>query len=201
MPAIMSRCAIHAGDSPIVTPPPDRGSAGSRSGASTTTVMSSASPAASAVGSGSGTSSGSPKCAARSRATPDDRHRVGPVRRDREVEHDLVEAEHVADVGAELGVGVEARGSRRGRRRARARVPSTACRRTRLAADLAPLEREPAGQRRARRRVRHDHPGDDVRRAAHDGRGAGAEVDVDELELVGVRMLAHLEDLPATRRR
>ena len=63
-----------------------------------------------------------------------------------------------------------------------------------LAADLAPFEREAAGQRRARRRVRHDHARDDVRRAADDtGLGPAPVVDVDQRQLVGVGMLHHVE--------
>ena len=57
----------------------------------------------------------------------DDAHRVGTVGRDREVEHDVVEAEHLAHVGAELGVVVEREDARRGRRRGRARARSRAC--------------------------------------------------------------------------
>ena len=69
---------------------------------------------------GSGTVSGEPEVRGQVTRDTDHRHRVRPVRRDREVEHDVVEIEDVADVGAELGVGDRARGSRSGRRRARA---------------------------------------------------------------------------------
>ena len=68
MPASVSRRCIHSGDGPIVTPTRRAVKRGARSGASTTTVISSASPDTSTEG--SGTVSGSPKCAARSRATP-----------------------------------------------------------------------------------------------------------------------------------
>ena len=37
----------------------------------------------------------------------DDAHRVGTVRRDREIEDDVVEAEELAHVGAELGIRIE----------------------------------------------------------------------------------------------
>ena len=97
----------------------------------------------------------------------DDAHRVGAVGRDREVEDHVVEAEHLAHVGAELGGGIETEDP--GVVVAQAELLGRAEHAVaHLAADLAPLEGEAAGQRRARRGVRHDHPGDDVGRAAHD---------------------------------
>ena len=61
----------------------------------------------------------------------DHAHRVGPVGRDREVEDDVVEPEHLLHVGTQVGGRVEPEDARSDRRRARARAPSTACRRTR----------------------------------------------------------------------
>ena len=124
---------------------------------------------------------------------PGHRHRVGPVRRDRQVEDHLVQTELVAHVGAELGVGPQREDAvvvvaePELARRAEHAVAH-------LAADLAPLEREAARQRRARRCVRHDHAVGDVRRAAHDRGGAVAELDVAELELVGVGVRPDGED-------
>ena len=54
------------------------------------------------------------------------------------------------------------------------------------AADLAPLDREVAGQHRADPGERHDHARLDVRRAAHDAQLTVAEVDVGEADAVGV---------------
>ena len=123
----------------------------------------------------------------------DDAHRVGPVGRDRQVEDHVVEPEDLAHVGAELArllelddpVVVVAQPHLAGGEQHAV---------GHLAADLAPLQREPARQRRARRRVRHHHARFDVGRAAHDARLPGAEVDVGEPDLVGVRVRHHLED-------
>ncbi|MFN8036056.1 MAG: hypothetical protein U0V73_08985 [Acidimicrobiia bacterium] len=123
----------------------------------------------------------------------DHRHGVGPVRRDRQVEHDVVEAEHGAQVGAELArrverqdAGVVVRQVELPRRAQHAVGDHTPY--------LAPLQREAARQRRAHGSERHDHPDFDVRRAAHDARLAGPEVDVREAELVGVGVRDDVED-------
>ncbi len=124
----------------------------------------------------------------------DDPHRIGPVRRDREVEHDVVEAEHLAHVGPERCVGgqledagvvvAEAELARRAQHALRHH-----------AADLAPLDREVAGEHCADAREGHDHARLDVRRAAHDPQLTVAEVDVGEPDLVGVGMRNDVEDL------
>ena len=102
----------------------------------------------------------------------DDAHRIGPVGRDRQVEDDVVEPEDRADVASELAGGIEAHDPR-----VVVAEPELACRQQHAvghdAADRAAFEREAAGQRRARGRVRRDHPGDHVRRSAHDARLPG----------------------------
>ena len=79
MPAFTSRCAIHAGDSPIVTRATRPRYRGQRSGASITTEMSLA-IAASVLAFGSGTSSGELEVRRELAGHADDAHRVGPVR-------------------------------------------------------------------------------------------------------------------------
>ncbi len=100
----------------------------------------------------------------------DDAHRVGTVRRDREVEDDVVETEHLAHVGAELGGGVEREDP--GVVVAEAELAGGAQHAVgHLAADLAPLEREAArAASRADGANGTTMPGYDVRRAAHDAR-------------------------------
>ena len=147
--------------------------------------------AASVLAFGSGTVRSSLKCAASSRDSHD-AHRVGPVRCDREVEDDVVEAEDLADVGPELTGGIETHDPR-----VIVAEAELACRQEHAVGldtpNLAAFEGEAARQRRARRRVRRHHPGDHVRRAAHHARLAGTEVDVDERQLVGVGMLHDVE--------
>ena len=98
---------------------------------------------------------------------------------------------------------VEVRGCRRGRRRGRARAPSTACRRRstprilRRSSDL-----KPPGSSRTGRRERHDHrPRARSARRTRPRVDAVAEVDVGELQLVGVRGAATTSRMRATRHR
>ena len=116
-----SRRCIHSGDSPIVTLATIATKRGHRSGASTTTRLA---PIASTIGDGLRARERERQAEVRGELAgdADDAHRVGAVRRDREVEHDVVETEHLAHVGAERRVGRRARGCRRGRRRGRARA-------------------------------------------------------------------------------
>ncbi len=122
-----------------------------------------------------------------------DAHGVGPVRRDREIEHDVVEPEDLAHVGAERRVG-------RQREDAVVVVAETElARRAQHAfgddpADLAAFDLEVAGQHRADARERHDHPGLDVRRAAHDPQLTVAEIDVGEPDPIGVGVRDDVED-------
>ena len=101
MPASISRRFIQSGDSPIVTPATSATKRGQRSGASTTTV------APATVGNDACPASAysivERQSEVRGEVTgdADHAHRVGPVRRDLEVEHDVVEAEQLAYVGAE----------------------------------------------------------------------------------------------------
>ena len=78
------------------------GSAGSASGASTTTVTSATEASTAGRRRASGIDERLAEVGGELAGDADDAHRVGPVRRDREVEHDVVEAEDLADVGAEL---------------------------------------------------------------------------------------------------
>ena len=59
-----------------------------------------------------------------------------------------------------------------------------------LTRQLPTLQREAPGQRRSGRVVRHAHARHHVGGAAHHAAGAGAEVDVDQRQLVGVGVLA-----------
>jgi hypothetical protein len=123
----------------------------------------------------------------------DDAHRVRPVGGDREIEDDVVQAEDPAHVGAEHGAGIQ-------RQDAGVVLPQaqllggTEHAVGDLAPDLAALEREPARQRGPGRGERHDHARGDVGRATHDARLPRAEVDVRELELVGVGVRQDGED-------
>ena len=193
MPASTSRRFIQSGDSPIVTPATIATNRGQRSGASTTTVA----PRSSAtVGPGIG------RRHRRAAATEvrgelardaDDAHRVGAVGRDREVEHDVVETEHLAHVGAERGVGRQLEDA--GVVVAEAELAGRAQHALRhLAADLAALDLEVAGQVRADPGERHDHARLDVGRAAHHAHRAVARVDVGEPDAVGVGVRHDLED-------
>ncbi len=122
----------------------------------------------------------------------DDAHRVGAVGRDGEVEDGVVEPEEVAHVGPELARRIE--GEDAGVVVAQAQLLGRAEHAVgHLAADLAPLQLETAGQRRPGRRVRHDHPRHHVGRSAHHAglRRAGAHVD--ERELVGIGVLHDVE--------
>ena len=125
-----------------------------------------------------------------------DAHRVGTVGRNREIEDHVVEAEDPAHVGAKLRRPIE-----------RVEVEDAVVIVAEpellrgaqhpvgdLATDLASLQREAAGQRRARRRERHHHPGMNVGCTAHDAGLAFAEVDIGELQPVGVGMREHFED-------
>ena len=128
-----------------------------------------------------------------------DAHGVGTVGGDRQVEDDVVEAEHATHVGAERGRLVETEDA--------AVVVAEA----ELlggaehavghdAADLAPLEHETAGEGRSGAGVGHDHARHHVGRAAHHAGLTAAGVDVDELQLVGVGVLLdtdHARDLHA----
>ena len=158
---------------------PGRGSGGSGRARRRPRSLSDVGPPASAGSSGSGPASGSPKCAASSRATPTIAHRVGPVRGDRQVEDDVVEPEHLAHVGAELG------------RPSRWRIPAWSSPRPSSSAEHSiPSDSTP----RILRRSSLNAPGicapagaygttiarGDVLRAAHDPGRAAAEVDVDE---------------------
>ncbi len=71
-----------------------------------------------------------------------------------------------------------------------------------LAAQLAPLERQPVRQRRTRHRDGDLRPGSEVPRTAHDlERLPLADIDAAELEPVGVRMLVRLEHVPDAEER
>ncbi len=125
-----------------------------------------------------------------------DAHRVGPIGRDREVEDDILETEHPAHVGAELGGVVEAEDA--AVVVAEAELLGGAEHAVgHHATDLAALEHEATsirpGQRGARTGVGHDHARHHVRRAAHDAGLAAAGVDVDQLQLVGVGVLLDAE--------
>ena len=118
----------------------------------------------------------------------DDAHRVGTVRRDRQVEHDVVEPEHLAHVGAERARRPAARGCRRGRRRGRARAPSTACLPTTTPRILRRSILKSPGSTAPTCANGTTMPGFDVGRAAHDAQLAVAEVDVGEADAIGVGM-------------
>jgi hypothetical protein len=123
-----------------------------------------------------------------------DAHRVGPVGCDGQVEDDVVETEDLAHVGPELARRIETHDPR-----VIVAEPELTGRQEHAVgddpADRAALEPEATGQRRARGRVRRDHPGDDVRRSAHHTRLSETEVDVDQRQLVGVGMLHDVEHL------
>ena len=153
---------------------PSRRSRGQRSGASTTTVAPSIESTRRAADRRSGTVERQAEVRGELARDADDAHRVGPVGRDREVEHDVVESEHLAHVGTERGVGRAARGCRRGRRRGRARAPSTACPRDTSPRILRRSIVKSPGRCAPTVRERHDHPRFDVGRAAHHAHDAVA---------------------------
>ena len=192
MPASVSRRFIQSGDSPIVTFATIATKRGQRSGASTTTVAPSI-----VVDDGPGIGRRDVERQREVRGElardADDAHRVGAVGRDREIEHDVVEAEHLAHVGAERGVGRELENAvvvvAEAELAGRAQHPLR-----HLTADLAALDLEVAGQVRADRRERHDHARFDVRRAAHDAHRTVAGVDVGEADAIGVGMRQDVED-------
>ena len=108
MPAFTRRCAIHAGDGPIVT----RGDPPEVARAARVVVDHHGDVAATTDASASAIGLRHVEVEREVRGElarhADDAHRVGPVGRDREVEDHVVETEDLAHVGAELGGGVEA---------------------------------------------------------------------------------------------
>ena len=122
-----------------------------------------------------------------------DSHRVGTVGRDGEVEHDVVESEHLAHVGAERRVGgqrddavVVVAEPELARRAQHSLGDDTA--------NLAAFDLEVAGQHRADLRERHDHSRFDVGRAAHDAQLTGAELDVGQANAIGIGVRNDIED-------
>ena len=141
---------------------------------------------------------GIPKCATRSRCHPGYAHGVGTIGCDRDVEHDVVEAQHLAHVGT-------------GRRVIRQREDAVmVVTETELAhrgaqhpfrhdtADLAPLDLEVARQHRADTRERNHHAGFDVRCAADDSQLPGAEVDVGQADPIRIGMRDDIETRATT---
>ncbi len=124
----------------------------------------------------------------------DDAHRVGTVGRDREVEDDVVEPEHLAHVGPERRVrrqledaGVIVAESELTRRAQHAFRHD--------AHDLAPADLEVSRQHRADPGERHHHALFDIRRAANNAQLTVAEVDVGEPDPVGLGVRHDVEDL------
>ncbi len=123
---------------------------------------------------------------------PHDAHGIWAIGSDGELEDHVVETEGDADVVPERERGVERQDATVVG--AEPELTSRAQHAVRYdAADLAPLEREAAWKGRARGGVRHDHARHDVGSAAHHPGGAAAEVDVDQRQLVGVRMRRDVE--------
>ena len=142
---------------------------------------------------GSGTSNGSEKCAASSRAMPTIDIASGRL--------GVIERSNTTSSRSSASRTSRPRSASSGR----ARIPLWSSPRPSsvgehsMPSDTMPrmslrLERDPARQRGAGRRVRDHHAGDDVGRAAHHGDLAEAVVDVGEPGPVGVGMWTHVED-------